>query len=786
MRRGISAILSSIFEERRKRHGSFPLPEIELSANGSTGIYSPNFHTLIFESVLSRRTADAGPGAARHDRKLKTGGRPIAKRIEVGDDLKLSKETIAKSGERLAQLADPVTAEYVRRLLDMADAQHCQIAFIGQMNAGKSTLINALIGAPDLLPSEITPWTTVVTNLYFGVPNKPASGAVFEFFNEAEWRQLSEGGGRVRALTERLIPDFPWESFRRQVDNMRERAERRLGRRYAELLGKQHTFDALTDGLLEKYVAAESPLGEDSSTSGEFSMITKAAHIYFDLTSFFYPTVLIDTPGINDPFLVRDEITRQNLERANIFVIVVTARQSLSNADLDLLRILRGLRKENLIIFVNKVDEVENFDEHAETITGRIKALLKREFPDRDIPIVIGCAEWAAVALGQDTARQRELARLHNFPRSSSWMAEGAKTFWLSDPSAEAATIAETILTRSGVPDLALAISNMLHSGSIAGSLRYAASALLALAKNGVTRAKAHADLVGEFILAAEDDRAAAEREVGLRIGLDLAVATSSSVDEEIGRIQARYASIIETAKHELAKGLKEKVKSNLASCQERLADQRQPPSALGRSSIVIELRSDIEAEFSRLFQEVLSQIGDVTHAAEQSLSNKLNSAAYGLAARIKYPHLPALKCSPSLAALGEPIATEFAGLAHAPSWSKLATPEHRQRFLELIEAEFGAIVKRLARSGEEELDRTTAFILDHFRYNISHPLRLIIGERQALIAERHMHAGAGRAETRAAAHEGLNDRLRQMESDVKAYAGVAGALASIRIGEKA
>ena len=574
MRRGISAILSSIFQEKRKRPESFQLPEIELSANGhSAGIYSPNFHTLIFESVLSRqKTVDADRSAALNDRKSKTGAASIAKRIEVGEDLRLAKEAISKSGRTLAPLSDAVTAEYVGRLLEMAEAQHCQIAFIGQMNAGKSTLINALIGLPDLLPSEITPWTTVVTNFYFGIPNKPTSGAVFEFFNDAEWRQLSEGSGRVRALTERLIPDFPWESFHQQVDNMRECAERRLGHRYSELLGKQHAFNSLTDGLLEKYVAAESPLGdEDKSSSGEFSMITKAAHIYFDLASFFYPTVLIDTPGINDPFLVRDEITRQNLERANIFVIVVTARQPLSNADLNLLRILRGLRKENLIIFVNKIDEIEDFDKHAETIAGRIKALLKREFPDTDIPIIIGCAEWAVTALGQDTDGQRKLARSHNFPRSSALStADGTKSFWLSDPSAEATIIAETILMRSAIPDLAIAISNMLHGGSIAGSLRHAASALSALSKNGLARAETNAELIRGLIAPDQLGCAAATQTGGaLRKKLDDAAAVWSSANDAIDQIQARYISIIENTKRNLAKILQDKVKLSLSSSED-------------------------------------------------------------------------------------------------------------------------------------------------------------------------------------------------------------------------
>ncbi len=774
MRRGISAILSSIFAERQKRKEN-PQPEIALSTNRSgAGIYAPNVRTLIFESVLSRKlTANSGPIATTANRRGET--EPL-KKIQGSEDLRIAKEAIAKSGETLAGLSDKATAEYITRLLKMTEAQHCQIAFIGQMNAGKSTLINALIGAPDLLPSEITPWTTVVTNLYFGIPGKPTSGAVFEFFDEAEWQQLSEGSGRVRALTERLIPNFPWDSFHQQVSNMRESAQRRLGPHFSDLLGKQHAFAALSEGLLEKYVAAESPLGEDESAAGEFSSITKAAHLYFDLMSFFYPTVLIDTPGINDPFLVRDEITRQNLERANIFVIVVTARQPLSTVDLDLLRILHGLRKENFIIFVNKVDEIEDFESHAGAIASRIKALLKREFPDVDIPIIVGCAEWAAVALGQDVRKQQELARLHNFSRSIT--GDGARTFWLSDPTAEAAAIADDILTRSAIPDLAVAISNILHAGPIVGSLRHAASALLTLAQNGLARAEAQAEWMRTTSTRHSNDNGAAAELAG---ELKAAAAALSSINEAITQVQARYGDVIDHAKQDLIANLQSKLR-RILSAQQQADNPRASLSISARAALVSELRTSLEAEFSRLFQEVVSYISEVTRSVELKLLEKIDIAASVTRRPIEYPYLPALKCVPSLAALGEPIATEFGGLA--VSWNRATAPENKKQLLNLLEAEFAVIIAKLTEAARDELERTTRFILDHFHSHALRPVELIIELRQKLTSEGAKGAEDGRNGGNGRGREGRTE-LKRLEEDAKTYEGVITALQSIELDER-
>jgi GTP-binding protein EngB required for normal cell division len=781
MRRGISAILGSIFAERQKRKESSPLPEIELSTNGGgAGMYAPNVRTLMFESVLSRQTtADPGRGAAPARRNEKSGP-SLSKKVAGSEDLRIAKETIAKVGQTLAVLSDAPTAEHIRHVLEVAEAQYCQIAFIGQMNAGKSTLINALIGTPNLLPSEITPWTTVVTNLYFGIPGKPTSGAVFEFFEEAEWRQLSEGRGRVRALTERFIPNFPWQNLHQQVSSMKEIAERRLGPRFSELLGKQHAFPSLDDGLLEKYVAAESPLGEaGGSAAGEFSTITKAAHIYFDLMSFFYPTVLIDTPGINDPFLVRDEITRQNLERANVFVIVVTARQPLSNADLNLLRILHGLRKDNFIIFVNKIDEIEDFERHADVIAGRIKTLLKREFPDADIPIIVGCAEWAAIALGPDVRKQQELARLHNFSRSIT--EDGARNFWLSDPAAEAAAIADTILTRSSIPDLAVAISNVMYGGPIAGSLRHAASALLALAKNGSAQVDAQIRLLRRLQTGNANDKGATTRNnAELVRGLQEATTAMLSIKDAITQVQARYADVIEHTKQDLVANLQDKLKLTL-SFRKPLESPRGASSMAARSSLVSELRSAVESEFSRLFQEIVPYVSDVTQSLERKLSERINIAATALDIHIEYPHLPALRCTPSLVALGDPIATEFGGLAYAASWDRLISPERKQQYTKLLEAEFDTIINKLAQAARDELERTTRFIIDHFNAHALHPVEHVIEQRRTLMKEL-AGGGTGGGVSRDGGRKRVEDRLRRLEDDARAYEGVIAALTSLRL----
>src|ERR1700747_3388677 len=67
----------------------------------------------------------------------------------------------------------------------------CRIAVIGQVKAGKSSFVNALVGRPGLLPADVNPWTTVVTNLHFNCSQAPDGVAgAFRFFDPDEWEDI--------------------------------------------------------------------------------------------------------------------------------------------------------------------------------------------------------------------------------------------------------------------------------------------------------------------------------------------------------------------------------------------------------------------------------------------------------------------------------------------------------------------------------------------------------------------------------------------------------------------
>ena len=335
------------------------------------------------------------------------------------------------------------------------------ISFIGQVKAGKTSLVNSLMGKPGFLPSDVNPWTAVVTRLFFGKPGGPFNGAQFSFFDDNEWDKFSNRGGRLGELA----ADIPGsenklDEIRGEVERMRERAKKNLGEQFHTLLGRGHKFEKASSEVLSRYICAgDEPDGLVSKNiQGRFADITRDAAVYFEKEKFAVPTVLVDTPGLNDPLLIREEITLQSLEHSQIFVLVLSAHQAFSSADLYLLRILNALRLDRLVVFVNRVDELSSPETDIPEIRKHIANILARENPDADIPIIFGSASCASRALDPiEPFDPEEMAKSFAINEDNANLAI-AKTQFVDEERA-------TAWVASGVPELEQALSDMMLKG---------------------------------------------------------------------------------------------------------------------------------------------------------------------------------------------------------------------------------------------------------------------------------------------------------------------------------
>jgi len=88
------------------------------------------------------------------------------------------------------------------------------VTVIGQIKAGKTSLLNAMIGAPGLLPTDVNPWTSVVTSLHINTPSPELNvKAKFKFFDNAEWEKLVSNGGRIGLMLKTAATGKEDEAF---------------------------------------------------------------------------------------------------------------------------------------------------------------------------------------------------------------------------------------------------------------------------------------------------------------------------------------------------------------------------------------------------------------------------------------------------------------------------------------------------------------------------------------------------------------------------------------------
>ncbi|WP_428927727.1 dynamin family protein [Marinibacterium sp. SX1] len=321
---------------------------------------------------------------------------------------------------RFSDRAPSFVEDPVEDVLGQIRSFEPSVSVIGQVKAGKSTLLNALIGQPDLLPSDVNPWTSVITGLHLNSRHRPANmRALFRFFDQEEWDRLVATGGRLGEMADRAGFEGEADEVRAQVTDMRRTTEERLGDEFDRLLGSSHAFPSLDKSTIDRYICYGDPDDlADGATEGVYADITKSADLYVDLPEMPRGLCLRDTPGVNDTFMMREQITLNAISDSRVCVVVLSAHQALSTMDLALLRIICSVEAREVLIFVNRIDELADPGAERPRIEASIRATLGRlGIPDA-VEIMFGSGYWAQTAqtdiAAMAPASRAALASLHD------------------------------------------------------------------------------------------------------------------------------------------------------------------------------------------------------------------------------------------------------------------------------------------------------------------------------------------------------------------------------------
>lgn len=417
------------------------------------------------------------------------------------------RQDLVRIAEQMVQTASDEAQPFIARILADLKALKPGVAFVGQIKAGKSRLINGFTGQANFLPSDVNPWTTVVTDMHFGHPSGRTSGGIFHFFDNAQWQTLLSEGDEIRDLLPDGEDSYKRQIIEEQIEAMKTRAKARLGARYEDLLGTSHDLEELTQDDLARYVSAgidpeDAPEQADTASAPYYSDLTRKAEVFFDQGHFSFPLTVTDTPGINDPLLIREEISHQYLRNSDFFVVVLSAHQALSQADLKLFRLMQALELGQMVVFVNRVDELNRGVEDAASVHADVRAGLERTLDSSRMTVMMGSAQWAHYALTGDATgidHDQILAWLKAHPQKMQRFLEGVEQLKRTkqDGAAESALRLAAMIA-SGLPDLRTHVIREMSIGPRSERIHIAAQHLRNFANSELERRRVHLKIVDD------------------------------------------------------------------------------------------------------------------------------------------------------------------------------------------------------------------------------------------------------------------------------------------------
>ena len=208
-------------------------------------------------------------------------------------------KTLAEIGE-LPGYTNEIKSD-IENLVNKCKDAEFQIAVVGVMKAGKSFLMNALIGA-EIASVEVNPETAALTKF------RSANGyhVIVKFHNRTQWEKLKKSaqnsGGGEDSLGARLTNpktkqmENKWIGHDDIVINCKNLKELQENvKRYTSSQTVEHLF------------VSEVEVGVDKSI---FNMPKEV--------------VFVDTPGLKDPVKYRSNITRKYIKKADAVLIALT------------------------------------------------------------------------------------------------------------------------------------------------------------------------------------------------------------------------------------------------------------------------------------------------------------------------------------------------------------------------------------------------------------------------------------------------------------------------------
>lgn len=290
----------------------------------------------------------------------------------------------------------------LKKSLDKFKNLHFSIAITGVMNAGKSSLLNALLKKPILGVSNI-PETANLTLLKYGKSQK----AKIYFWSEKEWQNIlssSKFSSELKLFIDGLTKEINISDY------------------------------VKTTSLIQEISFEE--LQIFSSAKNKISALIKKIELESELGFLQNNISIVDTPGLDDVVVQREVLTYEYLKESDFLIHLMNASQSLTQKDAEFLSsCLLNSRLSKFLIVLTKSDllkeddlnEVINYTKNSlKTRLGKLESLVEK------IDFIAVSAkkanEFYAGKADEKTLKESKMDEFENYLLNALYSGEKTKT----------------------------------------------------------------------------------------------------------------------------------------------------------------------------------------------------------------------------------------------------------------------------------------------------------------------------------------------------------------------
>ena len=197
-------------------------------------------------------------------------------------------------------MADKVTDKMFKdmdKMLDLCRTAEFHVALVGAIKAGKSTLINAILGT-ELASTNVTPETAALTKFR---SSKDDNYVKVSFYSSLEWNRLWKSA--IDSKADIFLEEYNELKADSQRSNWIDKPEQKFVCETEEKL-RQEIQRWTSSKSLVHYFVKEVEVGLK-----DFNMPPEV--------------IFVDTPGLDDVVQYRSDITREYIRRANAVLVCV-------------------------------------------------------------------------------------------------------------------------------------------------------------------------------------------------------------------------------------------------------------------------------------------------------------------------------------------------------------------------------------------------------------------------------------------------------------------------------